>query len=245
MNSQLWIDYFLRNRDHRPEPDWTQHFPEDARTAALLSDSLAQFQLGESGEGTVLLAAARRVCADEPAYAEALGLFIREEQEHARLLARLIERFGGRRLQRHWTQSLFRVLRRSFGLLGEIQVLIIAELVGTAYYRALQVRVRDVVLEQVCALVLRDEQAHVAFHAERFASWQQRWLPLERAAWAAQFQLAFFAAASIAWHAHGRALGATGVRKREFFSAARRECIAFLAAAEPPLPARPEPMLAQ
>src|SRR5687768_5862743 len=198
MNSKPWLAHFQRNGGSRLEPDWKLPFPEDARTVALLGGSLAQFQLGESGEGKVLLEAARRAFPDDPAYAEALQLFVREEQEHARLLKRLIERFGETPLTRHWTHSLFRVLRRSFGLLGELQILVIAELIGTGYYRALRARVRDLVLEQVCVLILRDEAEHVAFHAERFATWQAGWLPLERAIWIAQFQVAFLIAAWIA-----------------------------------------------
>ena len=233
MNSQHWLEYFQQNRADRAEPTWNLPFPEDAATAAKLARSLSHFQLGESGEGRVLLAAARRTCADDPIYAAALALFIAEEQEHARLLARLVERFGGSCITRHWTHALFRLLRRSFGLHAEIQVLVIAELVGTAYYQALRVRARDVVIEQVCALILGDERAHVDFHAERFGSWQAQWLPLERAVWAAQFQVAFLAAAGVVWWDHGRALRSVGVQRREFFGAARRECIRFLAAIRP------------
>jgi hypothetical protein len=228
MNSQHWIEYFQRNRHERPEPAWHLAFPEDAATAAKLAHSLSHFQLGESGEGRVLIAAARRTCADDPLYAEALALFVAEEQEHARLLARLVERYGGRLIAGHWTHGLFRLLRRSFGLHAEVQVLVIAELVGTAYYRAVRARARDLVLEQVCELVLRDERAHVDFHAERFGSWQTRWLPVERAAWALQFQAAFLAAALVAWCDHRAALRAIGVKRREFFRAARAECIRFL-----------------
>ena len=228
MNSQHWLEYFQRNRHDRPEPTWNLAFPEDAATAAKLARSFSHFQLGESGEGRVLIAAAQRTCVDDPLYAEALTLFIAEEREHARLLARLVERFGGRLITGHWTHLLFRALRRSFGLHAEVQVLVIAELVGTAYYRAIRARVRDVVVEQVCDLVLRDERAHVDFHAERFASWQTQWLPIEREVWALQFQAAFLAAALVAWCDHRAALHAIGVKRREFFRAARLECIRFL-----------------
>src|SRR5436190_23305939 len=131
MNSQHWLTYFQQNREQRPEPDWKLPFPEDALTKSKLARSLAHFQLGESGEGRFLQAAVRKAYPDDPAYAEALGLFIREEQEHARLLARLVERYGGKCIARHWTQGLFRLLRRSLGLHFELQVLVIAELVGT------------------------------------------------------------------------------------------------------------------
>jgi hypothetical protein len=233
MNTQSWLEYFQQNRANRPEPEWKLPFPEDAATSATLARSLAHFQLGESGEGTCLLADARRSYPDDPAYLEALTLFVREEQEHARLLAQLVTRFGGQRMTQSWSHALFRGLRRSFGVHFELQILAIAELVGTAYYRALRVRVRDIVLEQVCDLILRDEAAHVEFHAERFAEWQFHWLPMERAIWAAQFQIAFLGAAAIVWHEHGDAMRAVSVKRREFFHAARAECNAFLTALQP------------
>jgi hypothetical protein len=233
MDSKHWLGYFQGNRNARPEPTWNLAFPENAATATKLARSFSHFQLGESGEGRVLIASAQRTCADDPLYAEALALFIAEEQEHARLLARLVERFGGRLIKGHWTHTLFRALRRSFGLHVEVQVLVIAELVGTAYYQVIRARVRDVVVEQVCELVLRDERAHVDFHAERFTSWQTQWLPIERAAWALQFQVAFLAAALVAWCDHRAALRAIGVKRREFFRAARLECIRFLVGIHP------------
>jgi hypothetical protein len=232
MDSKPWVTYFEANRQNRPEPDWQLPYPEDASTAARFARSFSHFQLGESGEGRCLLAEARRAYPDDPLYCEALNLFIAEEQEHARLLGRLVERFGGRLIQRHWTHSLFRLFRRALGLHFEIQVLVIAELVGTAYYRLLKLRVRDRVVEQACDLILRDEARHIAFHAERFASSQTLWLPMEHALWEAQFQGLFLAAAVVAWFDHASALRAAGAQRREFFREARKECIAFLRAIE-------------
>ena len=228
MNTKRWVTYFEANRQNRPEPDWRLPYPEDAATAARLARSFSHFQLGESGEGRCLLAEARRAYPDDPLYCEALNLFIAEEQEHARLLGRLVERFGGRLIEQHWTHSLFRLFRRALGVHFEIQVLVIAELVGTAYYRLLKVRARDRVIEQVCDLILRDEAQHIAFHTDRFASSQASWLPMEISLWAAQFQSLFLAATVVAWVDHADALRATGAQRREFFREARKGCIAFL-----------------
>lgn len=158
-----------------------------------------------------------------------MALCIAEEQSHAALLARLVERFGGRLIRLHWTHTLFREVRRALGVRFEVQVLVTAELVGTAYYRILARRVRDVVTEQACRLILRDEAQHVAFHLDRLKADQAHWLPLERAAWAAQFQVLFLAAARVAWHDHRPALEALGARAVEFFDEARSEAVAFLA----------------
>lgn len=228
MNSELWLAYFHQNQLHRREPAWSAPTSMPATTARPLARSLSHFQLGESGEGKFLLAEARRAYPADFAYCQALDLFIKEEQEHARLLGHLVARFGGSLIRSHWTHFLFRLLRRALSVHFEIQILVIAELVGTAYYRLLERYSGDVPLAEVCALILRDEGRHVAFHAERCRTNQARWLPIEYAAWAAQFQFFFVVAAHVAWADHRPALTALGATRAEFFSETRREVIAFL-----------------
>jgi hypothetical protein len=232
MNSTSWLQYFESNRLKRAEPQWHLPLPETGATAAKLARSLSHFALGESGDGRFLLDEARHTYPDDPDYITALRLFIDEEKEHARLLGKLVTRFGGHLITGHWTHSCFRLLRRALGLHFEVQVLVIAELVGTAYYRSLHIRTRDPVLEQVCDLVLRDEARHIEFHSDRFATCHASWLPLERALWAGQFQFLFLAAAHVAWFDHSEALIAVGSRRSEFFRTARRECIDFLKSIE-------------
>lgn len=228
MNSQHWQQYFERNASHRSEPPWHLPLPDDKSLRRKLARSLSHFQLGESGDGAFLLAQAETDCPNDPAYYKALALFIKEEQEHARLLRLLVERFGGKLTTRHWTHALFKVARQALGLKFEIQVLVIAELVGTAYYRILELRTRDPILEQVCALILRDEEKHIEFHTERLIAFHERLLPLERTSWCVQFQALFLAAAAVAWLDHRECLVALGSRREEFFKEARRECIRFL-----------------
>ena len=238
MNSSYWLTYFRNNRLNRPDPHW--HLPSagDAAATSVLARSLSHFQLGESGEGRCLLAHARRAYRDDPDYCEALALFIEEEQEHARLLARLVGRFGGQLIRGHWTHAIFRTLRRALGVHFEIEVLVIAELVGTAYYQLLHTRTRDLVLGQVCEIVLRDEAQHVAFHAARFADAQSTWMPLKRALWAAQFRCLFLGASSVAWLDHDPALCEIGAQPREFFQHAWSGMENFLGE----LKAKPQPV---
>jgi hypothetical protein len=158
-----------------------------------------------------------------------LTLFVAEEQEHARLLEQLVARFGGTLISEHWTHRCFCLLRRALGVQFEIQTLVIAELIGTAYYRLVRSGTQDVVLRQVCDLMLRDEAPHLEFHRQRVAAQQAPWLPLERALWAAQFRILFLAAVQAAWLDHRPALAAIGVSHRRFFRQARRESAAFLA----------------
>jgi rubrerythrin len=227
-NSLQWLHYYQNNKLNRPEPKWNLPSPLDARMQRLLAHSLSHFQLGESGEGRFLFAQAKEQIPDNAAYHEALKLFIAEEQEHARLLERLVSRFGGRTVRHHWTHAIFRLARRGLGFKFEIQVLVIAELVGTAYYRLLHRQTRDRVLEEVCALILKDEAQHIDFHADWLGDFQSRLLPIECAVWNLQFQILFAAAAQVAWIDHRHCLDVVGANRREFFRAARCECIHFL-----------------
>jgi hypothetical protein len=228
MNSQDWLAYYQENKKNRPEPKWNLPSPLDSAKQRILAHSLSHFQLGETGGGRFLLSEARAQVPDDVAYHHALELFVAEEGEHARLLERLVLRFGGQIIHRHWTHALFRLVRHALGFKFEIQLLVIAELVGTAYYRLLQVRTPDPVLEETCALLLADEKRHIEFHADWLGDFQSRLLPLEGAAWRAQFQVLFTMAAYVAWIDHRIALGVAGSNRREFFSEARRECIHFL-----------------
>ena len=228
MNSITWLHYYQSNPDSWTDPEWHVPSPLDLKTKRALALSLSHFQLGESGDGNFLFAQAKEQAPDNVAYHQALELFVAEEQAHARLLEQLVYRFGGDTIKRHWTHALFRFVRRAFGLNFELQVLVIAELVGTAYYRLLHARSRDPVLEQVCDRILRDEARHIDFYADWLGDLQWRLLPLERAAWSAQFQILFSVAAQVAWMDHRHCLGAVGAKRREFFREARRECIYFL-----------------
>lgn len=226
-DSSAWLDHFERNRLHRPEPDWRRPTPFPPRAAAALARSLAHFQLGESGEGATLLADARRVWADDPDYVAALALFVAEEQEHARLLEGLVAHFGGTLVTSHWTHRCFRGLRRALGVAFEIQTLVMAEIIGTAYYRLLR-STGDTLLRQVCELMLRDESPHLRFHADRVVVSQLRWRPVRRALWTAQFRLLFRAAVTAAWIDHRSALLAVGIDRRLFRAEARGEARTWL-----------------
>jgi len=229
MNSASWLHYYQQNRLNRPELQWEDPCVEEPVARRHLAKSLSHFQLGESGGGRFLLRHARRKYPGDLHYCEALALFIEEEQEHARLLKKMVERYGGRLITRHWTHSLFRGLRQALGTGFAIQVLVTAELIGTSYYRVVEGRTADPVLRHLCQIVLRDEARHVAFHAERLAVDQATWLPLERALWVAQFQMLFLATLRAAWLDHGPALRALGTRSEDFYQCARLECVQFLA----------------
>ena len=226
-DSTAWLDHFERNRLNRPEPDWPRPTPFPAPVAARLARSLAHFRLGESGEGTMLLAEARRAWPDDLDYVAALALFVAEEQQHARLLEHLVARLGGSLVARHWTDRCFRTVRHALGVGFEIQVLVVAEIIGIAYYRLLR-STGDVVLRQTCELMVRDETQHLCFHADRVVVAQLGWSRVRRALWTAQFRLLFHVAMAAAWVDHGAALRSVGVNRRLFTAQARTEAGAWL-----------------
>ncbi len=218
MDSACWVRHFETNRCGRPEPLWEEASPLPVETGAALAVSLSHFQLGESGDGTVLFKHAARAHPGDDDYATALSLFVAEEQEHARLLGRLVDRLGGEAVTRHWSDACFRVLRHALGLRFELQTLAAAEIVGTAYYAILSGRSGDPVIDEVCGLMLRDEPPHLEFHRERLDAGGERRGRLGRRLYAAQFHWFTAAIASAAWLDHRPALRAVGVRHKEFLA---------------------------
>ncbi|MEM1058789.1 MAG: ferritin-like domain-containing protein [Verrucomicrobiota bacterium] len=235
MNSQAWIRYYRQNQQNRPEPDWNRRCAIPPRERAELARSLSHFQLGESGGGRCLERLGKRLEAErtDPGHQEALRLFVAEEAEHARLLAELVRYLGGALVTRHWTHRLFRLVRQAAGLHFEIQVLVTAELAGTAYYESVHGATTDETVRETISLLLRDEARHVAYHLDRLRDWQAGLLPVERTLWELQFQALFMQALLILWADHGRCLKALGLSQREYFRRARRHGIDFLRKLEP------------
>jgi hypothetical protein len=97
-----WVQEFTRAAQHRRErgdPDWAA----GARLAPALVRSLQRFQTGESGDGANLVAKAEE--AQDCAYVAAARLFVAEEQNHARMLARLLAAAGAPTIPGHWTAT--------------------------------------------------------------------------------------------------------------------------------------------
>lgn len=163
-SSRAWRDYFRRNGEARLEFESGAPLDVDPGKAPALIASLQRFQIGESGEGEHLIAAADRT--GDPDYAEAIRLFIAEEQDHARRLAHVVTRLGGALLDSHWSDRVFVFLRRLMGLRTELMVLLIAELIARRYYRAIYDGARDPDVELMCRQIMHDELGHVRFHCD-------------------------------------------------------------------------------
>lgn len=140
---------------------------------AGLRASLPTFQIGETGTGSHLLKMARKVGDDD--YVEALRLFIKEEQEHARLLALVCNELDIKMLDSHWTDGIFQFARRAFGLRAEILILLVAEFVSNRFYEVLAEGVGDPVLSRIFARIQADEVRHLEFHAATLPGHLDKW----------------------------------------------------------------------
>lgn len=226
MNTPSWRHYYELNRNDRLEPEWNLPCVLTEDLQRSLAVSLSHFQLGETGGGTFLLKeASKEADADDLA---ALGLFVEEEKEHARLLARMVGRLGGKLVQRHWSHRLFKLVRRAGGFRFEIQMLLTAEIVGTAYYEMVNAGIQDIPLNAALGLMLRDETGHVAFHQDRLGFRWRTYLPLERTFWSVQFQVLALTALRVAWLDHGPCLRALGYTWGDFANRGRQRVIQFL-----------------
>jgi hypothetical protein len=210
-----WLNYFEQNRSHRHcVPSKIQIEIEPPLRPALIR-SLQRFQVGESGEGTHLRQQAEKT--GEPTYQAAIGLFIKEEQEHARLMACILRQLGAPLTQRHWSDACFILLRRLFGLHHELLVLLMPEMIAKRYFRALHDGFEDAALRTIFVQILRDGEGHLAFHMDYLQQAFARKSLLARAALRGIWRLLFRAACLVVTIDHRAVLRGTGVSPVAFW----------------------------
>jgi hypothetical protein len=191
--------------------------------------SLEQFELGDGGGPASLIARdAERFRGSSEQMRELVDAWFAEEREHSRLLGAAVRRFGGRRIDSHWSFSAFCACRRALGVTFELQVLLLTEIVSTGYYRVMRRHVPDLAVKQMCSLILRDESGHVAFHLDRVTEKQRTHPFIGSSPWEAQFWACGLAAGTMLWVNHGPALKALGARTTEFYREICLEISKFL-----------------
>jgi hypothetical protein len=164
VNWERWQQFFAsRSERQLPELETAEDYSE---LPDSLAKSLAIFQLGESGGGTIIEQARRSEIRDiDDHYANAMQLFVKEEHRHAEVLAICIRNLGGNLVRQNWTARLFVFARRLIGLRLKVLVLLAAEVVGICYYHLLATRVPPSRLKSLLAQLVNDERAHLHFHA--------------------------------------------------------------------------------
>ena len=206
--SEEWVDIFragAASLQGRPLPGPPEFNEAECRAVGR---SIQGFQLGESSEGRHLMERARAYASQsgDRAYADAIRLFIAEEQRHARDLALVLDCEGLGTIRRTWPDTVFRQLRKLAGLELSIAVLITAEVIAQVYYAALKNATASPRLRALCDRILNDEALHVRFQAERLAILR---VGRGRAGvfLSARAHRAFFSGTClVVWFVHGRAL---------------------------------------
>jgi hypothetical protein len=211
-----WLNYFNYNRDHRFPVDWESpiHLSQEFRKHFVRS--LQKFQVGESGEGRHLRQRAAQT--GDPRYMATIDLFIKEEQEHARLMGEILKRLQAPLLTSHWSDVCFILLRRLFGLKEELLVLLIPEMIAKRYFKALQDGTDSKVLQQVFAQICHDEEGHVAFHTHYLNQFYSH-LPFhQRMIIQVLWRFVFRAACLVVLWDHGSILKAVGEKRIAFWN---------------------------
>ncbi|MGW3728213.1 ferritin-like domain-containing protein [Streptomyces sp. NPDC000851] len=208
-----WTQRFEDERERRharSDPDWGR----GATLHPAVWASIQRFQVGEDGDGANLVGKADQ--AGDADYAQAVRLFVAEEQNHARLLARLLAAGGIPPLTGHWSDTVFVRSRRLMGLRMELLVLMIAEVVALRYYRALRDGARDELTSDVAGRILSDEQRHVPFHCERLHASLAELPRTMRRPVMALWQLLLLAVSLVVAADHGPALRRLDLGRRRF-----------------------------
>ena len=193
------------------DPEWTV----GARVRPAVVRSVQRFQVGEAGDGANLIAKA----AGEGAYSVAVRLFVAEEQNHARMLALLLEAAGASTIASHWSDVVFVRLRRGLGLRLELLVLMVAEVIALAYYRLLRDGTSDPLVTEVAGRILGDERRHVPFHCHRLRT---AFPPAVRPVVFWVWRVLLFGASVVVAFDHGPALRVFGTTRRGFVGEVNR-----------------------
>ncbi len=227
MNLQKWINHFgTTNRLNRIEPDWDAplHLPEKKRRA--LAATLAEYQLGDGGGPCRLIARdAEALRATDEEVRCVVDLWFREEAEHSRLLGGAVRRLNGTFITDSFGFRCFNLCRRAIGAQFEMLMLLIVEIVSTAYYQSVHRHCDDEPIARMCRLILRDEAGHVRFHRERLMSLYPDGVSKIRGA---GFLLLGYACTSFLWLGHGSWLRDIGISRGELFGSVHKGLSRFL-----------------
>ncbi len=178
-NFSQWVDYFISNKNNLKHVEWSDSYHLSNIEHQIVFQSIRIFQKGESSEAKHLFKQAENFIGNhqDRSYMHALDLFIHEEHRHAFELKRFMMLHDIPVLEKHWSDTIFRRLRRLGGLEQSISVLLTAEIIAAVYYKALQQSTCSLVLQQICSQIIADEEMHIRFQSEALAQFYLKRLP--------------------------------------------------------------------
>lgn len=219
-----WLAHFrdnpARQRAIEAAVAWGSPTSVSGKPRRAFVRSFQRFELGESGEGERLLSKARQ--AGDPVYLAALTLLIEEEQKHSALFHRGLEHLAAPRLDSHWSDRVFTLLRRALGLRTELALFLIAETVAMPYFAALEESAPDPVLRGIGRRIANDERNHIRFQVDRLYPAFSDTPVLMRIGVGMTWAVVAVGAATTVVVDHGAALASCGVRRGTYFRAALR-----------------------
>jgi hypothetical protein len=223
LDLEIWLNHFEHHALHPtriPQGLSDVVRPDELQ---LIAGSIATFQLGEQSEGRTLLRAAERIARARglPQLLRIIELLVREERRHALLLQDFMQDHGIALQRTHWTDRVFRHLRRLAGsrLAGlqlYLYVLVSAELIGTVYYRALDSATGCRRLQALCRTLVADELAHIGFESQLLLALRAgRAAPIQ-ALMRSVHGMFFATTAAVVWMTHRSVLRRAGHGARSF-----------------------------
>jgi hypothetical protein len=229
---EIWLNHFEYHAQHpRCIPAGLSDVlkPGEHR---LIARSIATFQLGEQSEGSALLRSARQFAEkhDAVSLVRVMELFVREEQRHAALLREFMENHDIAPKHTDWTDFVFCCLRRLGGFALRLHVLITAELIGIAYYRALEAATGCQRLKVLCRTLVADELAHVGFESQLLLALRARQPTTARIGIRLLHRMFFGGAACVVWVAHRAVLRNAGYKAGTFLRACAAQYAFYLEA---------------
>ena len=205
---QYWKNHFETNRSHFDDIDWDIRDGLLETEKKLITASLQQFQKGEHSEGKHLFAFAKTL--GNPVYVDCIRLFICEEQKHAMVLGRFMDKEQIPKISKHWLDNIFRWLRKLSGLENTLIVLLTAEIISKIFYKALANATMSELLKKLCKQILIDEDQHIAFQAYTLSILYARKGRIRRFFSRAWNQVLMLGTIIIVWTQHYRVLKAGG-----------------------------------
>jgi hypothetical protein len=211
-NLQIWLNHFEYHSEHpRRMPEGIPNVLT-VTERRLIAPSIATFQLGEQSSGGSLLRAAYRFAQEHDAaeVARITELLIREEQQHAALLQAFMADHAIPTRRHHWTDRVFRRIRKLAELEFALGVLLSAELIGNVYYRALETATGCQKLRLLCRMLVADELAHVGFESDLLLSMRAGKAAPVRVAVDLAHRAFFMGTAVVVWITHRAVLKQSG-----------------------------------
>jgi len=208
--SQEWIGHFRHNMQQE-RINWQLPPAISAAEKKLVLKGIQGWQLGETSDGTRLLAAANSYAnaIGDTHYYRAVQWFIKEEQKHGANLGRYLDAIGAQRLQHHWSDWIFRKVRH-FNASMECWTLTVITVESTAqvFYQSLKDATQCALLRQICTDILIDEAHHINFQLQRLATIFAGKSVLRKIVCFQLYRLFYFSTILVVWLAYWRTFSA-------------------------------------